>query len=116
LHPSDSRAQRILDPLHQGHFAILWGRNIQRKTIRYVTQSKVVDRFQDSGARIFTGARLPPQHSRGEYDVDRAKSGDHAPHGGMQDKRAKAGIVTQEVVPIPQAKPRQEEKNNAYLE
>jgi hypothetical protein len=116
LQPSDSCTQRVPDPLREGRFAVLACRNIQRKPVSDVTEDEFVAGFQGSGAGILSRAGLSPQHSRGDDDIERAKSSDNAPHRWMQHKRAKAGIVTQEVISIPQAKPRQEEKNNAYLE
>lgn len=65
---------------------------------------------------MLSGRGLPPQHSRGDHDIDRAKPGDHAPHGGMQHNGPKDGIVAQKIVPIPQAKPRQKQQHNSYLE
>jgi len=67
--------------------------------------------------------RLPPQHSRGDDDIERAKPTDDAAHRWVQDERPNAGIVAQEVVSIPQARvlarrqadPRYEQKDNPHF-
>ena len=60
--------------------------------------------------------RLTAQHSRGQDDIERAKPCNDAAHGWMQHEGSKAGIVAQEVVAIPQAKPREKQQHDAYLE
>jgi len=60
--------------------------------------------------------RLTAQHSRGHDNIERAKSCDQSAHGWMQQEGPKAGIVAQEVVAIPQAKPREKEEHDSYLE
>lgn len=50
--------------------------------------------------------RLTAQHSCGHDNIEHTKPCNHSTHGWMQHKGPKAGIVAQEVVAIPQAKPR----------
>ena len=49
-------------------------------------------------------------------DIERAKPCNDAAHGWMQHEGSKAGIVAQEKVAIPQAKPREKEQNDSHLE
>jgi hypothetical protein len=60
--------------------------------------------------------RLTAQHSCGHDNIEHAKSCDYSAHGWMQHERPKDGIVAQEVVAIPQAKPREKQQHDAYLE
>lgn len=101
LNPMDSCAHSILDALRQVRLAVRAGRNIQRGAVRYVAKNKFVGCFQRSGARILSRMRLPPQHSRGDGDIQRTKPADDATHRWMQDERPKAGIVAQEIVSVP---------------
>jgi len=69
-------------------------------------------------------ARLPSQHSRGDDDIERAKSADDPAHGRMQQERPKTRVMAQEVVSIPQgrvlirgqADPGYEEENHSHFE
>ena len=58
---------------------------------------------------------LPPQHSGGDHNIERAQSGDHTAYRRVQQERPKSGIVNQEVVSIPQAEPRQNQENDSDL-
>lgn len=73
-----------------------------------VAENESIGFLQGSGAGIFSGGRLPPQHARGDDDIEGAKPGDDAAHRWIQHKGAEAGIVAQKIISIPQAEPWQE--------
>jgi hypothetical protein len=116
LNPVNSGTHRILDTLCQSLFTIFPSRNVQRAAVGYVTKNEFVGCFQRSGTGILCRRRLPSQHSCGDQDIERAKAGNHAAHRGMKHERPKTRVVAQKIVSIPQAKPRQEQQNDSYLE
>ena len=116
LNPIHSRTQSIFDVLRHGRFAVLARLQGQGLPVSYIADQKFIGFFQRSRARILPGRGLPPQHSGSDDDIERAQPRDHAAHGWMQQEGPKAGIVTQEVVSVPQAEPWHEQEDNSHLE
>jgi hypothetical protein len=77
-------------------------------SLGYVAKNKSIGFLQGSGAGIFSRGCLPPQHSGGNHDIEGAKPTYEAAYRWIQDEMAKAGIMAQKVISIPQAKPWQE--------
>jgi hypothetical protein len=116
LNPIDSRTHSTFEALRQGRFAVLARLQVQGLPVSYITDKKCIGFFQRSRARVLHCRGLPPQHSSSDDDIERAQPSDHAAHGWMQQEGPKAGIVTQEVVSVPQAEPRHEQEDNSHLE
>jgi len=108
LDPIDSGARSTFDALDQHRFARLAALNAQGAPVADVAKNQFVGFLQGSGAGIFSRGRLTPQHSGGNHDIEGAEPADEAAYRWIQYEVAKAGIMAQKVISVPQAEPRQE--------